>query len=30
MKRQTMIAWIQCCSHCGYCSDKIDDEHGVN
>lgn len=29
MKRDTMIAWVQCCSHCGYCSDKIDDTRGA-
>ena len=29
MKRDTMIAWIQSCSHCGYCSTNIDDEDGV-
>ncbi|CAF4516981.1 unnamed protein product [Rotaria socialis] len=29
MQRQTMAAWIEYCSHCGYCSDNIDDQNGT-
>ncbi|CAF1037993.1 unnamed protein product [Rotaria sp. Silwood1] len=30
MKRDTMFAWIEYCSHCGYCSHNINDEKGVS
>ena len=29
MQRDTISAWVQCCSFCGYCSNKIDDDEGV-
>jgi len=29
MKRETIIIWIEYCSHCGYCSSNISDQQGV-
>ncbi|CAF5089844.1 unnamed protein product [Rotaria magnacalcarata] len=29
MKRETIVAWIEYCSHCGYCSDNVGDLNGT-
>ena len=29
MKRDTMIAWIERCEHCGYCAKNIEEENGI-